>query len=245
MSTATTLDQAQSSSRYRSERDVTLRSVTVIAGVVIALTFLFAFGNVLDLALRLGVPAFIAPLVAPAVDLSVVGLLVGIRYLTVHGASPVQLRPARRLLLFASAVTLTLNVTDPVIAGRFGRATFDAVGPLLLMGWVVGPTFLQASVATAGSQSDSLRTARHDNYQSRATPPEDTLLEQARREDARYWAEHKRPISAETLRRRLSVGAARSRALVSLVRAERATSPVASSRDSTSMEAPHGADQPG
>jgi len=136
MSTATTLDQAQSSSRYRSERDVTLRSVIVIAGVVIALTFLFAFGNVLDLALRLGVPAFIAPLVAPAVDLSVVGLLVGIRYLTVHGASPAQLRPARRLLLFASAVTLALNVTDPVIAGRFGRAIFDAVGPLLLMGWV-------------------------------------------------------------------------------------------------------------
>lgn len=45
MTTATTLDKADTSSRYRSERDVALRSVTVIAGVVIALTFLFGFGR--------------------------------------------------------------------------------------------------------------------------------------------------------------------------------------------------------
>lgn len=52
-----------------------VRAVTVIMGVVVALTFLFGFGNVLNLALRLGVPAWVAPLVAPAVDLSIVGLL--------------------------------------------------------------------------------------------------------------------------------------------------------------------------
>jgi hypothetical protein len=31
-------------------------AVTVITGVVVGLTFLFGFGNVLDLALRVGVP---------------------------------------------------------------------------------------------------------------------------------------------------------------------------------------------
>jgi hypothetical protein len=45
---------------------VVVRAVTVIIGVVMGLTFLFGFGNVLNLALRLGVPAWVAPLVAPA-----------------------------------------------------------------------------------------------------------------------------------------------------------------------------------
>jgi hypothetical protein len=47
--------------------------VSVIMGVVVGLTFLFGFGNVLNLALRLGVPIWVAPLVAPAVDLSILG----------------------------------------------------------------------------------------------------------------------------------------------------------------------------
>jgi hypothetical protein len=33
-----------------------VQAVTVIMGIVIGLTFLFGFGNVLNLALRLGVP---------------------------------------------------------------------------------------------------------------------------------------------------------------------------------------------
>ncbi|WP_328592578.1 hypothetical protein [Saccharopolyspora elongata] len=105
----------------RASRDPVERVVTVIMGSVIALTFLFGFGNVLSLALRLGVPMYVAPLVAPAVDLSVLGLLLGTRYLGLRGAPPEQLRPARRLLLFASLVTLALNVAEPICAGQFGR----------------------------------------------------------------------------------------------------------------------------
>jgi hypothetical protein len=41
----------------------------VIVGTVVALTFLFAFGNVATLGIRLGVPTYVAFLVAPAVDL--------------------------------------------------------------------------------------------------------------------------------------------------------------------------------
>lgn len=59
------------------ERKVTLRAVTWIMGAVVGLTFLFGFGNVWPLALRLGVPPWVAPLVASAVDLSVMGLLLG------------------------------------------------------------------------------------------------------------------------------------------------------------------------
>lgn len=146
-----------STSRPSSESAVVVRAVTVIVGVVVGLTFLFGFGNVLNLALRLGVPGWVAPLVAPAVDLSVIGLLLGTRHLALAGALAAVLRPARRLLIFASVVTPALNVADPLVAGDFGKAAFDAVGPLLLIGWAeVGPGLLQAigesgaSVLTGG-----------------------------------------------------------------------------------------------
>jgi len=96
---------------------------------------LFGFGNVGLLGLRLGVPAYVAPLVAPAVDLSVLGLLVAIRELALRGAPREETRPARRLLVFASVVTLALNIAEPIAAGNLGKAAFDAVGPLLLIGW--------------------------------------------------------------------------------------------------------------
>ncbi|MFC0431822.1 hypothetical protein [Kutzneria buriramensis] len=198
----------------------------MIVGLVVGLTFLFGFGNVLDLAMRLGVPIWIAPLVAPALDLSVLGLLLGLRHLVLIGATAEQLRPARRLLVFASLATLALNVAGPLSTGTYGRAAFDAVGPLLLIGWAeVGPTFLQALVS---STADSLTSPTSDDCPSRQEAlTEDVLLERARREDARHWAEHQRPISAETLRKQLNVGAARSRLLVSLVRSGRPQTPSA------------------
>ncbi|MBW8086584.1 hypothetical protein IGW14_00605 [Streptomyces hygroscopicus subsp. hygroscopicus] len=101
-----------------------------------------------------------APLVAPAVDLSVLGLLLGIRRLALHGAGAEELCPARRLLMFSSLVTLALNVADPLIAGHLGEAAFDAVGPALLIGWAdVGPGLLQALGTAARSVADGRATA--------------------------------------------------------------------------------------
>ncbi|MFI5587247.1 hypothetical protein ACIA5G_19525 [Amycolatopsis sp. NPDC051758] len=76
-----------------------------------------------------------APLVAPAADLSVDGLLLAIRSMSLRGASAEVIRPARRLPSASSVVTLALNVAEPLIAGEVGKALFDAVGPLLLIGW--------------------------------------------------------------------------------------------------------------
>lgn len=111
------------------------------------------------------------------------------------------LRPAR-LLIFASVVTLALNVADPLVAGEYGKAAFDAVGPLLLIGWPDG--------ASADKQSNRPASRMVD----------DDLLERAREEDARHWDAHRRPISADTLRRKLRIGAARSRLLVAMIRAD-------------------------
>ncbi|MGH3702642.1 MAG: hypothetical protein ACRDQY_24995 [Pseudonocardiaceae bacterium] len=242
-----------------SPEEITLRSVTVLAGVVVAFTFIFGFGNVWTLALRLGVPAWVAPLVAPAVDLSILRLLLGTRHLALHGATADQLRPARRLLIFSSLVTLALNVADPLIAGEVGKAAFDSVGPLLLIGWAeVGPGLLQAigtisrqaievsttlpgddepRVAAAETGDDTVddsptatnrRTAtlQSDNAEGPTSQITDgDLLGRAKQEDTRHWAAYQRPISAETLRRNLRIGAARARMLVSIVRAERSSNP--------------------
>ncbi|WP_101437550.1 hypothetical protein [Amycolatopsis echigonensis] len=226
----------------------------MIMGVVVGLTFLFGFGNVLNLALRLGVPAWVAPLVAPAVDLSILGLLLGSRHLALAGVTPAELRPARRLLIFASVVTLALNVAEPLVAGEYGKAAFDAVGPLLLIGWAeVGPDLLR-ELATASRPAEAMlaetRTARApsadaptriglaapepsgedpkpvgSSVDKKSTQPasgmvDENLLEQAREADARHWDAHRRPISADTLRRKLRIGAARSRLLVKIIRAD-------------------------
>ncbi|GGS44058.1 hypothetical protein [Actinokineospora fastidiosa] len=99
----------------------------MISGVV-SLTFLFGFGNVLNLALRLGVPLCSRRWSL----LRLIFRFLGFR--SARGtwrstASPDVLRPARRLLIFARAVTLALNVADPIGAGELGTAAFDAVGP--------------------------------------------------------------------------------------------------------------------
>ncbi|MCO1575832.1 hypothetical protein M8C13_08690 [Crossiella sp. SN42] len=243
---------AEAPARPVGDQSPIIRWITLIMAAVVGLTFLFGFGNVLNLALRLGVPVWVAPLVAPAVDLSILGLLLAIRHLVTTGAAPHLLRPARRLLVFCSVVTLALNVAEPLVSGHFGRAAFDAVGPLLLIGWAeVGPGLLQAVVdsAQAGgsrkphrhpsaagqSEARDAGTVAASEAICRVSPAKashsaqkqdgpaarsDDLLARAREEDARHRAEHQRPISAEGLRRRLKVGASRSRRLVAVLRAE-------------------------
>jgi hypothetical protein len=181
---------------------------------------------------------------------SIFGLLLGTRHLALAGASAEVLRPARRLLIFASVVTLALNVADPLVAGEFGNAAFDAVGPLLLIGWAeVGPGFLQAisesnlyagdRVPLSTGQADSTVRLSTDGAdepvqsqvaaanrvsQSRRKAPQrrtpELLLEQARQEDAVHRVAHQKPISADTLRVRLGIGAAPARRMVKAIRAE-------------------------
>ncbi|WP_406730113.1 DUF2637 domain-containing protein [Streptomyces sp. NBC_01794] len=125
------------------EERFTRRTVTVVMAVIAALAFVFSFGNVWALALRLGVPHPIAPLIAPMVDLSVVGLLIALRFLALHGVPKMELKAGTRLLHLCGLLTLALNTAEPLLAGRYGRACLDTVAPLLLLGWGhVGPAFL-------------------------------------------------------------------------------------------------------
>ncbi|MEV4604973.1 hypothetical protein AB0K15_47475 [Amycolatopsis sp. NPDC049253] len=54
------------------------------------------------------------------------------------------------MLIFTSVVTLTLNVAEPLTTGQCGKAAFDAVVPLLLIGWSeVGPPVSRATSANS------------------------------------------------------------------------------------------------
>lgn len=84
------------------------------------LTFLFELGNVLVFGLGLGVSGWVAPLVTPALEQSVLALLIAIRQLSLCGASADVNRHARSLLLVSSVVRLALNVAEPLVAGEWG-----------------------------------------------------------------------------------------------------------------------------
>ncbi|MEU6374563.1 DUF2637 domain-containing protein [Streptomyces sp. NPDC046909] len=208
------------------EDRITQRTITAVMIVIAALAFVFSFGNVWALALRLGVPAPIAPLIAPMVDLSVVGLLVALRYLSLRGVTPEQMKAATRLMHFSGLLTLALNIAEPVVAGHYGRAAVDAVAPLLLLGWgAVGPQLLRA-FHTVASDATAPATAAEPApvpalAASQARPavavtapvpaapavkvPE-PLLTEARSIAASHQAEHGETITPTQLKMRLGIG---------------------------------------
>jgi hypothetical protein len=84
------------------------------------------------------------------------------------------------------------------------------------------------SVAQVVNEADVCADVVHETVPSDGTVSRETsrmvdndLLKRARQEDARHWEQHRRPISTDTLRKRLRIGAARSRMLVSMIRADR------------------------
>lgn len=92
---------------------LTRRAITVTTAIVV-MTFAFSLVNK-KLCLDLGMTAWIAWLVGPAVDLSVAGLLTGMRFLSLHGYTNVQLSKLRRMLRFCGA--LSWRLTHPAHSG--------------------------------------------------------------------------------------------------------------------------------
>ncbi|MFF7648411.1 DUF2637 domain-containing protein [Streptomyces sp. NPDC007983] len=205
-----------------SEDRITQRTVTVVMGIIAALAFVFSFGNVWALALRLGVPGPIAPLIAPMVDLSVVGLLVALRYLSLRGVPAEHIKAATRLMHLSGLLTLALNIAEPIVAEHYGRAAVDAVAPLLLLGWgAVGPQLLRhfhtvahtaPTMATPSAPVEKdpapepvARPVTLKPETSPAVTVPAPLLKAARTIADTYQAEHGEPITAAQLRTRLGV----------------------------------------
>jgi hypothetical protein len=120
------------------------RFVTVLAVIVGGLCFLFSAGNVYQLAVDLKLWAWIRPLVAPAVDLSLVALVVGIRFLARRGLSGRELRRPRLFMLAVGLAAWALNTAGALAERNWGKAAFDSLAPGLLIGWAeVLPWFLR------------------------------------------------------------------------------------------------------
>jgi hypothetical protein len=199
---------------------LTRRAVTVVTAAIVAMTFAFSLGNVTRLCLDLGITAWIAWLVGPAVDLSVVGLLTGMRYLSLHGYTDAQLARLQRMLRFCGLLTLALNTAGALGHRQFGTALVDAVGPALLIGWSeVGPWMLRQIHAVCPPVAPEQPEAKPDP-EPRVLPAR--LLARTRELDAEHRAATGRPISRDTLRAQLRIGRDRASALVATVRAEAA-----------------------
>jgi hypothetical protein len=200
---------------------LTRRAVTVITAAIVVMTFAFSLGNVTRLCLDLGITAWIAWLVGPAVDLSVVGLLTGVRFLSLHGYTDEQLRKPRRMLRFCGILTLALNISGALGHRQYGTALVDAVGPALLIGWSeVGPWLLRQIFAVCAP------AALAEQEAARPTPPPEVLpgalLTRARELDAEHRLATGRPISRDRLREQMRIGRDRASALVAAVRAQAA-----------------------
>jgi hypothetical protein len=199
---------------------LTRRAVTVITATIVVMTFAFSLGNVTRLCLDLGITAWIAWLVAPAVDLSVVGLLTGMRFLSLHGYTDTQLTRLHRMLRFCGLLTLALNTAGALGHREYGTALVDAVGPALLIGWSeAGPWMLRQIHAVCPPVARPEPAARQQPAPAPPVLPAG-LLARALVLDAAHRAETGRPISRDNLRARLRIGRDRASALVVAVRAE-------------------------
>jgi Protein of unknown function (DUF2637) len=141
--------------------------------------------------------------------------------------------------LLGIAVSLATNIAAaPSLAWR----------PVLVAGWP--PVALLLSVellthrASGARTDDGLLNPDDDIPDATDELPEseeDPLLQRARLADARHWREHQRPISAETLRKELRIGAGRARQLVTLVRST--TAPPAPRQGDTAGTASNSGDE--
>jgi hypothetical protein len=207
-----------------SSEALTRRAVTTVTAAVMAITFAFSLGNVTRLSLDLGITVWIAWLVGPAVDLSVIGLLVGIRFLSLHGCQDGELAGLRRMLRFCGLLTLALNTVGAIGHHQYGTALVDAVGPALLIGWSeVGPQLLHQIYAVCRAAAPEPTAPRNTEAAQRATAVIPARqLARTRELDAEHRAETGRPISRDALRANLRIGRDRAGALVAAVRAEAA-----------------------
>jgi hypothetical protein len=203
---------------------LTRRTVTAVAAAVMVMTFAFSLGNVTRLCLDLGITVWIAWLVGPAVDLSVIGLLVGMRFLSLHGYENDELAGLRRMLRFCGLLTLALNTAGAIGHRQYGTALVDAVGPALLVGWSeVGPWLLHRIFAVCQTGAPEPPAPQQPKAAHQAVPVLPArLLARTWELDAEHRAATGRPISRDALRVQLRIGRDRASALVAAVRAEAA-----------------------
>jgi hypothetical protein len=207
------------------ELTLTRDTITVIITVVFVMSCSMSWGTVAGFCVSVGAPSWLGWLVGPSVDLSVIGLLVGIRLLSMHEYTQEKLRKPRFFLFSLIVLTITLNTSGPLTHHGYWLAAVDAIGPGLLLGWSeVGPWMLQQIFALCREIAPQPQAAARP--EAVLDPPRRPvavpahLLDHARELDAGHRAETGRPISRDTLRDELRIGRDRASALVAVIRTE-------------------------
>ncbi len=150
----------------------TRAAITAITLLISGMCFAFCFGNAHRLCVSLGIEGWIAWLIGPSVDLSVIGLLLGVRHLASLGYDDEQLTKPRRLLTFCGLLTLALNTADAVTHGQYGTAAVEAIGPILLICWAdTGPWLLrQIHTRPTATHTDAAASAEVVRPQRQPAP---------------------------------------------------------------------------
>ena len=203
------------------------RFITAVVFTIAGLTFSFGFASGYALGVRLGVSPWAAWLVAPAVDLSVVALLVVLQLARTTSVNREGLATAHVLLGFCGLMTLALNTAYAVVTGAYGRALFDAIAPLLLIGWSeVGPRVLTLLDAVPDVQDESTTgvppTGTVPDELAAVPGPSAGLVQAAFAADAEHRARTGRPVTRDRLRASLRVSNAMAGELLRTVRDARA-----------------------
>jgi hypothetical protein len=159
--------------------------------------------------------------VAPAVDLSVVALLTTMQFLRAQGVVA-RLTGARTLLICCGLITFALNTARPILEHAFGRACFDGIAPLLLLGWSeVGPRLL-GLLHTAILTDEQTKNVPLTQDDGRIIPdeagPSAELVTLARKLDAEHREATGRPITRDKLRAALKTSNAVASELIRIVR---------------------------
>lgn len=192
------------------------RAITIAVLAIAGLAFGFSFDNVWILGESLGVPSWAAALTAPAVDLTVVVLIIAIHFIRAQGVTDRLLGP-RILLVFAGIATFALNAAQPIREHLYERAAFDGVTPCLLILWSeVAPALLVQlyAVPAVPETTDDAGTVPDE------LGPLGPLLRRARELDAAHRAAHGRKINRDSMRAGLGVSNALAGELLRHIRAE-------------------------
>ncbi len=117
----------------------TRRAITSGVVLVLLLVFAFSYGNITGWGLSKHLPVYLAVLLSPTLDITVLALIAGLRYLSLSGVAGRRLLPARLFLIAGGVGTWALNTAGAWSNGKLGpdlsKVALDSIAPGLLIAW--------------------------------------------------------------------------------------------------------------
>jgi hypothetical protein len=165
----TDLETAERTATVRAARR-TAALLDVVLGLVAVLVMAFSLGNIHTFACGHGVADPLGWLLAPMVDLALIGTLGADAFLSRHGMGAG--RWAAALRWFAGLTTLTLNTWDALTTGAPGDVLAHTVPPLLLVLLAeAAPHYRRGAHAAIDRVRASLNEQHHTTEHPPTAPP--------------------------------------------------------------------------